>query len=116
MNSATKRKIHFGTNIAILILIIAAGFGSAVLHLWNWLMPELFGLKHINYWQALGLMGLSWILFRAGFIGGSHRAWGPPRGFDREQGLTPEQREKVRQGLACRGSAARDIDPTQSVP
>jgi hypothetical protein len=30
--------------IALLITIAIAGFGQAVLQLWNWLMPELFGL------------------------------------------------------------------------
>src|SRR4030095_6563849 len=49
--------------IAIIITIVFAGFGSAVLHLWNWLMPSLFGLRVITYWEAVGVMGLSWILF-----------------------------------------------------
>jgi len=108
-------RIEFASRIIVLILIVTAGFGSAVLHLWNWLMPDLFGLKHINYWQALGLIGLSWILFRAGFMSGSHRAWAPPRGPDRGYGLTAEQRERFRQGLECRG-ATKDSGPTQSVP
>ena len=32
--------------------------------LWNWLMPEIFGLKELTYWQAWGLMILSCILFK----------------------------------------------------
>jgi hypothetical protein len=102
--------------IAVVFLIIAAGFGSAVLYLWNWLMPDIFGLKPITYWQALGLMGLSWILFRAGFLGTPRRYWGPPHGTEQGRGLTPEQRERFRQGLECRGAAAADSGPTQSVP
>jgi hypothetical protein len=31
-------------------------FGFVVMLLWNWLMPELFGLKRIGYWQAWGLL------------------------------------------------------------
>jgi len=32
--------------------------------LWNWLMPELFKLATVTYWQACGLTGLSSILFK----------------------------------------------------
>ena len=42
----------------------------ALMYLWNWLMPELFNLAIINYWQALGLLVLSKILF-SGFRHGA---------------------------------------------
>ncbi len=32
--------------------------------LWNWLMPVIFGLPVITFWQAAGLMLLISILFR----------------------------------------------------
>jgi hypothetical protein len=32
--------------------------------LWNWLMPELFGLSKVTFWQAIGLNILCTILFR----------------------------------------------------
>lgn len=32
--------------------------------LWNWLMPDLFGLKAVTFWQALGLNFLTAILFK----------------------------------------------------
>jgi len=37
--------------------------------LWNWLMPAIFDLSTITFWQALGLLALSKILF-GGFSGG----------------------------------------------
>ena len=43
-------------------------FGLVVMALWNWLMPEIFGLKTLTYWQAWGVLALSCILF--GKIGG----------------------------------------------
>jgi hypothetical protein len=43
-------------------------FGLVVMALWNWLMPEIFGLKTLSYWQAWGVLALSCILF--GKIGG----------------------------------------------
>ncbi len=32
--------------------------------LWNWLMPVIFGLCTINYWQSLGLCILTTLLLR----------------------------------------------------
>jgi hypothetical protein len=53
--------------IGILGLIGAAAlallFGYVVVWLWNWLMPELFGLKLITFWQAVGLVILARIIF-----------------------------------------------------
>ncbi|MCT4582945.1 MAG: hypothetical protein N4A35_16145 [Flavobacteriales bacterium] len=42
---------------------LAILFGYIIMWLWNWLMPELFGLTTINYWQAVGLFILSKLLF-----------------------------------------------------
>ena len=53
----------------IWFLVIAAVFSSVVMLLWNWLMPALFGLAAINFWQALGLFALARILFGSfGFL------------------------------------------------
>jgi hypothetical protein len=49
--------------IALIITIVLAGFGNAVLYLWNNVMPSIFGLPAISYWQAVGLLCLSWIFF-----------------------------------------------------
>lgn len=45
------------------------GFTFVVMWLWNWLVPELFHGPVIGYWQTLGLLILSKILF-SGFGGG----------------------------------------------
>jgi hypothetical protein len=54
--------------LAIGGLAIAAGlallFGLILMWLWNWLMPEIFGLPTIGFWQAWGLVLLSHILFK----------------------------------------------------
>lgn len=47
------------------IIALALGlFPLILMLLWNALMPEIFGLISINYWQAFGLNIISWILFR----------------------------------------------------
>jgi hypothetical protein len=42
--------------------LIALVVGFAVQWLWNWLMPDLFNLKAITYWQAVGLVILGKLL------------------------------------------------------
>ena len=87
--------------ILLIILIVAAGFGQAILQLWNWLMPPIFGLHTITYWQALGLLGLSWILFGGwrGPMMGMHRR---RHMRERWEQMTPEQREAFRKGMRGR--------------
>jgi len=48
-----------------LIAIIIVLLGYPLMLLWNWLMPELFGLPLITFWQAIGLNILSTILFKS---------------------------------------------------
>jgi len=48
--------------IAALLATIAA-FSVAVTLLWNAVMPDIFGLNVLNYWQAAGLLLLARILF-----------------------------------------------------
>jgi len=79
-------------------LAIAAGFGAVVMLLWNWLMPSIFGLGAVNFWQALGILILCRLLF--GSFGG-RRHGGMGRGMHgrnpvREKWLkmTPEQRKE----------------------
>ena len=45
-------------------------FTFVVMWLWNWLVPELFKGPVLGYWQTLGLLVLSKILFSG--IGGGH--------------------------------------------
>jgi hypothetical protein len=56
--------------IAAFLAVIAV-FSAAVMLLWNVLMPDIFGLPVINYWQSLGLSVLARILFGGlDFMGG----------------------------------------------
>ncbi len=53
----------------IAIAGIAVLMGYVIMSLWNWLMPEIFGLTTISYWQAVGLFILAKFIF--GGFGGS---------------------------------------------
>jgi hypothetical protein len=95
-----RRVLKFVLFAALLISVLS----FVVMSLWNWLMPVLFGWRLISYWQATGILILSKILF-GGFRGrpGSHRSW-RRRMLERWAHMTPEEREKFRQGLErCRG-------------
>ena len=91
--------------IVLIVLIVIAGFGQAVLQLWNWLMPAVFGLHPITFWQAVGLLGLSWILFGGwrGFRGrpANPRNW-RNRMMERCEQMTPEERHMFREGVRNR--------------
>jgi hypothetical protein len=51
--------------VAVLVTIaLALLWGLPLMLLWNWLMPDIFNLPTIGFWQAVGLNFLSGILFR----------------------------------------------------
>jgi hypothetical protein len=83
-------------------------FGEVVMHLWNWLLPPLFGWHQITFWQGLGLLVLCRILFGGWGGGGRDRSkFGRRRAGEWER-MTPEEREKFRQSWRsrCGGFAA----------
>ncbi len=43
--------------------VLAIVFGLLIQWLWNELMPPIFGLPEVSYWQAVGLVVLAHILF-----------------------------------------------------
>ncbi len=88
--------------ICMIVALALLLFGFATEHLWNWLMPAIFGLKAITFLQALGLVVLSKIL-----LGGFHKHGGGPRGWkrgmeERWARMSPEERERFRAGMKGR--------------
>lgn len=51
--------------IVVLVLLLGLLLGFPIMWLWNWLMPYLFELPAIDFWQALGLYMLSSFLFKS---------------------------------------------------
>jgi hypothetical protein len=94
--------------LAGFVVFILIG-GEVVRLLWNWLLPPLFDWRPITFWQALGLLALTRILF-GGFGHRSRRYYGG--GFRRRMGermadrmaarwerMSPEERERFRQRI-----------------
>jgi hypothetical protein len=78
-------------------LLAVTVVSAVVMSLWNWLMPALFGLRVITFWQALGLLVFSRILF--GRFGRPGRAHWRHRMQARWNQMTPEQREQFTAGM-----------------
>ena len=58
----TRKFFYFG-KFAVLGVAGFIAFTFVVMWLWNWLVPELFNGPVVTYWQTLGLLILSKILF-----------------------------------------------------
>jgi hypothetical protein len=72
--------IVVGVALAALFALL---LGVVAQWLWNWLIPDIFGLKQITYWQAFGLLFLGRLLFGGfGHHGRSHH----PHRFKRRGG------------------------------
>jgi hypothetical protein len=56
----------FLTSVITLVFITLI-LGLPLMWLWNWIMPELFYLDTITFWQALGLNALATILFKSNY-------------------------------------------------
>jgi len=97
-----ERGRNFWIKRAIFIPIaIAAGvfiFGTVIMYIWNAIIPAVLGLGVITFWQAIGILVLSKILFGGFSSGHGHRNF---HGHGREMRekwmhLTPEEREKIK--------------------
>jgi uncharacterized membrane protein len=106
-----KKKLLFIAPLALLgmLLFIAIG-GEVVLQLWNWLVPSIFGWRQITFWQAVGLLALCRILFGGYGWHGSVRSNVRRRMEERCAHMTPEERERFRQGMRARWGS----DPSTS--
>lgn len=84
----------------VLAIVVTAALGYVVMLLWNNVLTAVVtSVSVITFWQALGLLILSKILF-GGFKGG----WGRHRGGhwkhemkEKWQHMSPEEREKIKQ-------------------
>ncbi len=83
MNRQRKGKFAF---MFVAIIIGVFLLVALLQYLWNTLMVDIFNLKTITYWQALGLFVLSRILFGRGFgkPGGGRFRKDPERKTERD--------------------------------
>jgi hypothetical protein len=93
-----RRWIRRGLRFSVFAALAVTVFSFVVMGLWNWLVPGVFGGHTITFWQALGLLILSKVLF-GGFRGRPGPMHWRQRIANRWEQMTPEEREKFRQGM-----------------
>jgi hypothetical protein len=99
--------------VVTIVLVAFVVFGFVTMQLWNWLIPAIFGLRAISFAQAVGLVLLSKILlsgFRPPWAG--RRRWRQQM-EERWAHMTPEERERFRDGVRGRCSWGREREPVQ---
>jgi hypothetical protein len=95
MNSSKWKKV---LAIIVFVPLAFALFGWVFMLLWNWLMPELFGLKEITFWQGFGLLILSKIIFgRTSFKWNDNKSrWKMEQKF---ASMNDEEKERFKQEM-----------------
>ena len=102
-----------------IVIIAIFVFGFVVMGLWNAILVSVLGVKAITFWQALGILILSKILF-GGFKGRGGWHGGPPMWREKMQekwaAMTPEEKEKFKAEWKnrCGGRWSRFEEPKTS--
>ena len=73
ISHSIARKIAIGIAFFLAFLIFIFVGSLVVQFLWNWLLPDIFGLRRVTWLEALGLLTLSRILFGGFGRGGGSR-------------------------------------------
>src|SRR3569833_207617 len=102
---AYRQKLHFRKKlifVPFLIVGVLALVSYIVMLLWNNLLPDIFHVTTITYWQAAGLLVLCMILF--GFGGPRGRGGAPwmRHKMERFKNMSPEEQEQFREQMRAR--------------
>ena len=95
MNGMNKGSFYLKCAAFALVGYLILGY--VTLLLWNWLVPALFNGPVINYWQSLGLLALSKILF-----------WGFHKKYDYNHGPNPYWKKRFQQKLSSMDPSERE--------
>ena len=114
-----RRRIWAVPLIPFFILAVVALLSFIVMSLWNIVLSPVLHIGVINFWEALGVLVLSKILF-GGFPGGwrgryrypGHFGYWRKEMYEKWQKMTPEEREKFKQEWRdrCRGVRREEVD------
>ena len=106
MKKTWIRKIPVIIGIA---MVAAFVFSGVVMLLWNNILPSVLHVGAITFWQAMGILVLSKLLFggmrgRRGAGGGQWKK----RMFGQWQQMTPEEKEMFAAKSGCHGRYAAE--------
>ncbi|SMC44023.1 hypothetical protein [Moheibacter sediminis] len=92
-----KHKFRNKKFLFIIPFFILFALTGIVMWLWNSILPEVVGVKEITYWQAMGILVLSKILF-GGFHGfKKNKDLKRDQFFSKIRNMSPEEREKFKE-------------------
>ena len=99
-DGAYRRKFSFRKKMIFIPFLVIGGLALVsyiVMLLWNALIPVIFHVTAITFWQAAGILILSKILF--GFGKGGHRGGAPwmRQRMERFKNMSPEEQQRFRE-------------------
>lgn len=86
--------VKYGLKYLFWFLVLVAILTMAVMLLWNWLIPEFFNGKMINYWQAMGILVLARLLTGLGKAGSDHWKYKMRNGWN---SLSSDEKQQLRE-------------------
>ena len=97
----SKAKNFFRGAFKVFFMIIAAIaflllFGYGFMLLWNWLMPDVFDLPSLSYWQGVGILVMAKLLF-GNFEGKGHK----------KHSIKPRKHFRERMGDSCQNDFSK---------
>ncbi|MGS2764328.1 hypothetical protein [Sinomicrobium sp. M5D2P9] len=83
--------------LVVVKLACIAFYVFVVMQLWNWLMPYVFGITTLTFWQTLGVLLLCKLLFLGNGWNYRRGKYGPPRNAKRrwKSGFSEKWKEKI---------------------
>jgi hypothetical protein len=63
INKMNQDRINLVVGILLIGFTSLIIMGAPLMYLWNWIVPSIFGLRYITFWEAIGLNILGHILF-----------------------------------------------------
>jgi hypothetical protein len=112
-----RMRVAWVVKAVVLVIAGLAALSFVVMALWNALLPELFHVPRVGFWQAAGLLVLSRLLFGRLFARGPGH-WRHHRWRERWESMTPEERARLRERMGRCGlgpvSDATQPDATHS--
>lgn len=105
-NKYIMRKVGKVVFFMLLIPVLAYAFIHMVMYLWNGIIPDVFGLTSITFWQAAGIILLSKLLF-GGMNFGKRRCCHKKHRFgygmkEKFMNMSDEDKEKMKQEWKAR--------------
>jgi len=101
---AYRQRFSFRKKMIFIPFLAVGGLALVsyiVMLLWNALIPVIFHLGVITFWQAAGLLILSKILFGFGHGGRRGGPWMRHR-MERFKDMSPEERERLKEQMRSR--------------